>query len=75
MPSHPVRKTMTEPTPLQLLPAPPQPTNAEVLARVEQLQTTLDAILAKFNEIAGEIKPMIDTVSNHPMMRMLGVKK
>jgi hypothetical protein len=39
------------------------------------IQATLDAILAKFDVIATEVQPMIDTISVHPLFKMFGGKK
>ena len=46
-----------------------------ILQRQEEMQATLDAILAKFQVIAEEVKPLITTVSEHPFMKMLGKGK
>lgn len=52
------------------------PTDLErILEGQERMQATLDTILLKFEEVAGEVKPMIDTISKHPMVRMLGLNK
>lgn len=47
----------------------------DIAIKQDQMQATLDAILAKFDEVANEIKPLIDQLSNHPMAKMLGLKK
>ncbi len=52
-----------------------QPELQDVLDAQVKMQATLDAILAKFENVAGDIKPMIDQLASHPLMKMLGVKK
>lgn len=34
------------------------------------MQATLDAILAKFQEIGAEVKPVVDALSGNPMFKM-----
>ena len=46
-----------------------------VEAKVDQLQATLTAILDKFDSIAEQVSPLIDKISNHPMLKMMGLNK
>jgi hypothetical protein len=47
----------------------------DLAANQVAMQQTLDEILAKFDEMAGEIKPTLDAVLTHPFARMLGLGK
>ena len=47
----------------------------QTLDRQVKMQTTLDAILAKIDGIATDVKPTVEMLINHPMIKMLGGKK
>lgn len=40
-----------------------------------EMQATLSRILERFDSMVGEVKPLIDQISEHPFARMLGLKK
>jgi hypothetical protein len=46
-----------------------------LIAKIDQIQQTLDAILEKFEVISTEVQPMIDSISVHPLFKMFGGKR
>lgn len=45
-------------------------------AKVDRMQSTMDAILTKFDEIATEVAPLLDSLSTNAWFKMfLGGKK
>jgi hypothetical protein len=44
-------------------------------AKVDLMQATMDAILAKFDGIASEVGPVVESISSHPLFRMIGGKR
>jgi len=44
---------------------------AMILKRQEAMQETLTAILEKFNDLSTEIRPTLDSLTNHPLIKML----
>ena len=46
-------------------------TLARILKGQEDMQETLTAILAKFTDLSTEIRPTLDSLTNHPLIKML----
>lgn len=48
---------------------------SELRAGQEKLSAQFEEILTLFNGAVGQISPIIDQLANHPMAKMLGVKR
>ena len=46
----------------------------EILASQTVMLETLNSILARFNDLATEIRPTLDSLTNHPLIKMLSKK-
>lgn len=46
-----------------------------VETKVDAIQETLTAILTKFTDLSTEIRPTLDALTNHPLIKMLSKGK